>query len=109
MPVPSAARARRGTAPESAAAPVTFRKSRRRIVIGCLRAARNDQRISSAFQACFSLVAWKIDALARASASLDDATAWSKSPASAAFFAAARVPAVVGHLLRNAAASFLAA
>jgi hypothetical protein len=43
------------------------------------------------------LVAWKIDAFAKASASLEDATALSKSPASAAFFAAAMAAAVTVH------------
>ena len=55
------------------------------------------QRISRSFQSFFSLVAWKIEALASASASFDDATALSKSPASAAFFAALSVAAVVVH------------
>src|SRR6266446_6330071 len=55
------------------------------------------QRISSAFQASFSLLAWKIEALASASASFDDAIALSKSPASAAFFAAAKAEAVTVH------------
>ena len=49
------------------------------------------------FQRVFSLVAWKIEALASASASLADAVALSNSPASAAFFAAASVAAVVVH------------
>ena len=55
------------------------------------------QRISISFQRVFSLVAWKIEALASASASLADAVALSKSPASADFFAAASVAAVVVH------------
>src|SRR4030095_487119 len=61
------------------------------------------------FQRVFSLVAWKIEALAKASASLADTVALSKSPASAAFFAAASVFAVVVHWLRSLPASLLAA
>src|ERR1700682_662051 len=61
------------------------------------RLLQRAQRISSAFQASFSLVAWKMDALASASASFDDAIALSKSPASAAFFAAAKAWAVTVH------------
>jgi len=56
------------------------------------------------FQRCFSLVAWKLDAFAKASASLACATAVSKSPASPAFFAADSVEAVVVHWLRKSAA-----
>ena len=49
------------------------------------------------FQSVFSLVAWKIEAFASASASFEDTNAASKSPASADFFAAAKAAAVVVH------------
>src|SRR5580765_1616434 len=61
------------------------------------------------FQRVLSLVAWKIDALASASASLAAATPVSKSPLSAAFLAAVSVAAVVVHWLRKLPASLLAA
>jgi len=65
------------------------------------RHAFPDHTPGSAYLECFpgffSLVAWKIDALASASASFDDAIALSKSPASAAFFAAAKAEAVTVH------------
>ncbi len=61
------------------------------------RLSKSAQRISRFFQASFSLVAWKIEALASASASLDCATAWSKSPLSAAFLAAANAASVTVH------------
>ena len=55
------------------------------------------QRISRFFQASLSLVAWKMDALASASASFARANACSKSPFSAAFLASAKAVAVTVH------------
>src|SRR4051794_1237638 len=73
------------------------------------RTETEDYLISISFQAFFCSLAWKIDALASASASLDAATAASKLPSAAAFLAAASVAAVVVHWLRKAPACLLAA
>ena len=62
-----------------------------------LRASQAASAYFHILPAFFSLVAWKIEAFANASASLADAVALSKSPASADFFAAASVDAVVVH------------
>ncbi len=93
------ARASRGRPGEIAAAvPAPFRKSRRRMAISNsprpltvrtfgkshgFSTGPQSQRISIAFQASFSDVAWKIDAFASASASFAAAIARSKSPPSA--------------------------
>src|ERR1700681_965160 len=102
----SAPRAPGASPPESAAAPVSLRKSRRRVGRRRLRAILSHLHPSSSgFQGSFSLAAWKIDALARASASFADDIAWSKSPLSAALFAAAKAAAVTVHRLRERPAS----
>src|SRR3984957_18815883 len=67
------------------------------------------QRMTPALQAVCCSLAWAIDALATASASLAWATAASKSPAAAAFLAAAKACSVGIHWFFNAPASCSAA